>query len=102
MGESAENNRIASACICYLLALAYHAEGNAEEASQCLSKAVAWTDDVMAKHESGMKESRWNHRLILQLFRKESEALITDVSGDEKEPTNGNAPIGEQPTAEKT
>jgi tetratricopeptide (TPR) repeat protein len=63
----------------YLLAMAYHAQGNEKEAKDWLAKATAWTEEALAKHESRTHELHWPRRATLQLLQTEANALITAV-----------------------
>jgi tetratricopeptide (TPR) repeat protein len=88
MGESPGNVRSSPAFTWYFLAMAHHAQGNAEEASRWLARATAWTEEVLAKHESGTAKLSWNRRVALQILRKETEALIGEASEGKNVPTD--------------
>jgi tetratricopeptide (TPR) repeat protein len=88
IGESPDNVRSSPAYTWYFLALAHHTQGNDEEAGRWLATATAWTEEVLAKHESGAAELAWNRRVTLQILRKEAEAMIADASEDNRVPTD--------------
>ena len=85
----------------YLLAMAHHARANEEEARQWLAKATAWTEDALAKHESGTHELHWPRRATLQLLRTEAEALITEASEDGEIAAEGDDTTDQRPAVEE-
>jgi Flp pilus assembly protein TadD len=88
MGASPDSVRFSPAYTWSFLAMACHARGDAQEASRWLAKAMAWTEQVLAKQESGMAELSWTRRLTLQILRKEAEALIRGPVENKEIPTD--------------
>ncbi len=64
----------------YFLAMAYHRQGNADEARECLEQAAERTEREIEDHAS------WNRRLTLDLLRREAEAMIGQIEHGEPEP----------------
>src|SRR5262249_26526921 len=74
-----------NSCNWYVMALAHHRLGHADEARRWLSKAVEWQEQASQKdaHDPLMTTPlSWPDRLTLDLFRREAEAML--VAKDEK------------------
>lgn len=62
----------------YFRAMAHHALGNIQEASQWLRKADEWTDKELNDSEDPVA---WNRELTLKMLREEAQALVDPERG---------------------
>jgi hypothetical protein len=62
------------------LAMAHHKVGHVDVAKKWLEQSVRWLDQEIpgGQVESPNPNLGWNHRLALQLFRREAEAMIRE------------------------
>ncbi|MHB8971324.1 MAG: tetratricopeptide repeat protein [Pirellulaceae bacterium] len=74
--EPSEASNVSPAYTWFVLAMAQHRLGHADEAKQWLDKAVAWTDKILAEADQGTADISWNRRLTLKLFRDKATTLL--------------------------
>jgi serine/threonine protein kinase/uncharacterized protein HemY len=84
--DGANRTRLSPAYTWFFLAMAHHRSGHAEEARQCLDKAIKQMEQE-TQDLSNDPGKYWNRRLTLQLLRREAEGLLTGPAGD---PPEGN------------
>jgi tetratricopeptide (TPR) repeat protein len=68
----------------FFLAMAQHRLGRAEEAQQCLAKAIAWIDEANRQELDDLGGTRpawgdWTEPAVAPVLRRETEALLKEA-----------------------